>query len=319
VGLEATQSKTVDVNQSKESKEGESHIQDQENELVIDDPLEQLNRSIFVFNQRLDSYGIKPLSFIYQKAFPEVIQDRIRDAALNWTEPISMINSVFQLDREKFALHFTRFLVNTIFGLLGFVDVAKMMGHEGKIETFAHTMQNAGVGAGSFVMLPVIGPSTTRDALGLLVTAFMNPLIWICYRHYPLGAYVPPAVYTLDELFQSLTGKETLKNFHDPYVTLRGWYYDQQDSGIQGKSWQDGWSDDDEDDDKEDNNEDEDWDESDEDEDSDDDWADGNDDDHEEDDEDWDDDEDEDSDDDWADGNDDDHEEDDEDWDDDEG
>jgi len=133
----------------------------------LNDPWESVNRSIFSFNEGLDAYVAKPIAQGYQAITPTVVDTGISNFFSNLEDVLIVFNDLFQLKPVQAASDTARFAVNTTLGLLGFIDVASHMGLVKHNEDLGQTLGYWGVGAGPYVMLPVLGPSNLRDSFGL--------------------------------------------------------------------------------------------------------------------------------------------------------
>lgn len=142
----------------------------------VNDPLEPMNRSIFSFNQALDEYAIKPAAEAFRWALPQFVRDRLHDAIANLKSPLILVNDLIQGEPDRAADTFFRAMMNTGFGLLGFVDVATEAGIPAHTEDFGQTLAVWGVEDGPYLMLPMFGPSNPRDAFGLGVEIAADPV-----------------------------------------------------------------------------------------------------------------------------------------------
>ena len=131
------------------------------------DPWQGFNRTIFTFNETLDLYVAKPVAQGYQAVTPEFIDTGISNFFSNLEDVLIIANDILQLKPIQALSDTGRFLVNSTFGMLGFFDVASHIGLEKHNEDLGQTLGYWGVGAGPYVMLPVLGPSNLRDAFGL--------------------------------------------------------------------------------------------------------------------------------------------------------
>ncbi|MCK9469675.1 MAG: VacJ family lipoprotein [Porticoccaceae bacterium] len=142
-----------------------------------EDPLEPLNRKIHVFNDTADTYVLRPLAKGYRAVTPQPVERSISRVFANLLEVNSTFNSILQAKFGKAAHHGGRFLINSTVGLVGLFDVADTMGLpriEG--EDFGQTLAVWGVGSGPYVVLPLLGPSTLRDAPSRYVDTFLDPI-----------------------------------------------------------------------------------------------------------------------------------------------
>jgi phospholipid-binding lipoprotein MlaA len=133
------------------------------------DPLEPFNRVVFRFNDDLDQAVLKPVASTYNEVLPSPIRTGVRNFFNNLGDAWSFVNSALQLKPRDATDNLLRFGVNTTLGLVGLFDVAGDMGIERHKEDFGQTLGRWGVPAGPYLVLPVLGPSSLRDATALPV------------------------------------------------------------------------------------------------------------------------------------------------------
>ena len=133
------------------------------------DPLEPWNRGVYKFNDALDRAVVKPVAVAYQESVPSLVRKGVGNFFNNLEDAWTTVNSVLQLKGQAAAESFTRFWVNTLMGLGGVLDVADEMQIPRHNEDFGQTLGYWGVGAGPYLVLPVLGPSTVRDTAALPV------------------------------------------------------------------------------------------------------------------------------------------------------
>lgn len=129
------------------------------------DPLEPLNRGVYRFNEALDSALIKPVATSYRDITPVLLRRGIANFFSNLQDVWSFVNNALQLKGQAAGESLTRFGVNSVFGLGGIFDIASEMGIERRTKDFGHTLGYWGVGPGPYLVLPLLGPSTLRDAV----------------------------------------------------------------------------------------------------------------------------------------------------------
>jgi phospholipid-binding lipoprotein MlaA len=138
------------------------------------DPLEPLNRGIYTFNDGVDTMFIKPAAEVYQGVVPGLVRTGVSNVFANINDVIVALNNLLQ---GKFAFSdIGRVLLNTTAGLLGIFDVATPAGLEKHDEDFGQTFGYWGVGDGPYLVLPFLGPRTTRDAVGTVVYMAVDPV-----------------------------------------------------------------------------------------------------------------------------------------------
>lgn len=133
------------------------------------DPWEPMNRSIFSFNEALDTTLLKPIATGYDFIVPDPVQSGVDNFFNNIADMGAIINSVLQLKFEQAAWATARVINNTVYGLGGVFDVGTALGNKRIHADFSSTLAHYGVNSGPYLVLPVLGPSTPRDAFGRLV------------------------------------------------------------------------------------------------------------------------------------------------------
>jgi phospholipid-binding lipoprotein MlaA len=202
------------------------------------DPLEPMNRKIFTFNLYLDRYFIKPVAIGYETVVPQFARDHIRDFLRNLGEPVIFANDMMQADWQAANLTAARFLINSTFGVAGIFDVASTSGVERQTGDFGQTLYAWGAPEGPYLVLPVLGPSNPRDAIGLGVDGVMDPWGWIVGGIYGQGAenasnYGRYAATGVDLRARNIDTLDDLqKNAIDFYAELRSLYRQHRDEEL---------------------------------------------------------------------------------------
>lgn len=140
------------------------------------DPLEPLNRSVYRFNDTVDRAVLRPVATAYRNALPLMVRTGVNNFFGNLGEVWNLANNVMQLKLQNSAETFMRLNVNTIFGLGGLLDIASEAGIERHREDFGQTLGRWGVPSGPYVVLPLLGSSTVRDAAALPVDRYGDAL-----------------------------------------------------------------------------------------------------------------------------------------------
>lgn len=151
-------------------------VADEANPEVRTDPLEPLNRITSGFNFLLRKTIIDPAVDLYQFVTPDPLEKAISNAASNLSEPITAGGSLLQGDLENAGNATKRFLINSTVGVAGLGDPAGDLGIDSRREDLGQSLGAHGVGTGPHLVLPILGPSNFRDALGTLTTSIANPL-----------------------------------------------------------------------------------------------------------------------------------------------
>tara|TARA_B100001093_G_C26779643_1_gene994014 strand:- start:661 stop:1446 length:786 start_codon:yes stop_codon:yes gene_type:complete len=135
------------------------------NPAEVKDCFEGLNRATFAFNQALDGIIFKPVSSVYKK-FPSPIKSGVSNSLDNLSNLVTIPNNLLQGDLKAAGVNTGRFIINSTVGVLGLMDIAQHIGMpEYEKEDYGQSLAKAGVGPGCYVVLPVLGPSTARDAV----------------------------------------------------------------------------------------------------------------------------------------------------------
>ena len=132
------------------------------------DPWEGFNRRMYYFNAKADEYVILPVVTGYQKITPDVVERSINNFFSNLDEISTFINSLLQFKLSVAGETLARFTLNSTVGLAGLFDVATQIGFAEQNEDFGQTLGYWGVDAGPYLVLPLLGPSSLRDATGLV-------------------------------------------------------------------------------------------------------------------------------------------------------
>lgn len=141
------------------------------------DPYEAENRKMHEFNRAVDRAIVRPAGRGYTKAIPDDVETLVSNFAENLSLPAAMVNSMLQGNGRAASQDLYRFIVNTTIGLGGLIDTASDLNMPAKSDAdFGQTLYVWGVNEGPYVELPLLGPSTTRAAVGRFVDLFTNPL-----------------------------------------------------------------------------------------------------------------------------------------------
>lgn len=196
-------------------------------ELAIHDPLEDMNRMTLKMNDGADKILLEPIARGYRYVTPEPVRIGVRNFLRNLTSPVVIGNQLLQGDLVGAGNATARVVINTLAGFGGLIDVADMGGIEHEPEDFGQTLAKWGVGDGMYVMLPLLGPSTLRDATGTLVDSYADPLRIYLFNieeehlHYiRVGASVVSQREELLDIIDDLR-----RNSFDYYAAVRSAYY----------------------------------------------------------------------------------------------
>lgn len=142
----------------------------------IYDPIEPMNRSVHAVNKGLDTVIVRPVSKAYGTVVPGPLRQGVSNVADTLDLPGVVVNQVLQARIGEATTNTLRFAVNATAGIGGLFDVASVLGMPKTDADFGQTLAVWGVGEGPYVELPIEGPSTARDTVGIVVDFAMNPL-----------------------------------------------------------------------------------------------------------------------------------------------
>ncbi|MBI5791268.1 MAG: VacJ family lipoprotein [Rhodocyclales bacterium] len=147
------------------------------------DPVEGFNRAMFAFNEGLDSVIVKPVATGYEAVLPSPIRTGVTNFFGNIDDLFIGVNNLLQGKIPEAFSDLGRVVINTTIGLLGVLDIASDAGLEKHDEDFGQTFGRWGVGNGAYVVIPVFGPRTVRDTVGLVLDVQADPVA----NHRPKG------------------------------------------------------------------------------------------------------------------------------------
>ena len=186
----------------------------------MSDPWEPLNRTIFDVNTAIDKVTLKPIAKGYQAIIPSPVRTGVSNFYSNLATPGSVVNNFLQGKPKRGLSELTRFLFNSTMGLGGILDVATAGGLEAYPEDIGQTLAVWGVPSGPYVMLPLVGPSTLRDALLFPIDA-ITPLYY--YDNTSVRDKLQ-VLRIIDIRTRLLATEKFLEDSKDRYITLRESY-----------------------------------------------------------------------------------------------
>jgi phospholipid-binding lipoprotein MlaA len=146
---------------------------------AIPDPIERMNRGVFAGNRVVDRVLLDPITKIYGRIVPGPIKRAVRGVFDNLNQPVVIANDLLQLEPRRAGSATARFLLNSTFGWGGIFDPAREAGFPPHTADFGQTLGRYGVGPGIYLVIPLLGPSTTRDAVGTVVDMALRPDTWL--------------------------------------------------------------------------------------------------------------------------------------------
>ena len=202
------------------------------------DPWEELNRGTFAFNKFFDKYVLAPLAKGYRIILPDELRTGVRNFFNNLKEPWTSINSALQGDFKNTGNSIARFCLNTTIGLLGIFDVATNLGFEKQKEDFGQTLAVYGVAPGPYLVLPLLGPSTVRDAIGRVTGFVADPVTIALEREGKENwIWIGTAIKGIDFREQNLEKIDNLEATSvDFYATVRSLYLERRNRMIRNEA-----------------------------------------------------------------------------------
>lgn len=185
------------------------------------DPLELANRQVFEFNQAIDRAAIRPLAQAYVDYVAEPVRECVDNAFSNLREPSNAVNNLLQGKPTESVQSVVRLIMNSTFGLAGCFDVVGNAGVPRHPEDFGQTLGVWGFGAGPYLVLPLLGPSSVRDTTGLAVETVLDPNFYIGV---PSIEYSLFAARVFNQRANLLPADALLDTALDRYIAVREAY-----------------------------------------------------------------------------------------------
>lgn len=212
--------------------------------LAEKDPLEKVNRGIWAVDMAADKAILRPVAKAYRAVTPAPARRGITNAFANLTEPWSFINNVLQGHGKRALRNLGRFAVNSTIGIAGLFDRASKMGMNAAYEDLGQTMAVWGFNGGPYLVLPILGASTMRDAIGQGIGAYADP-VSIGINHadvnvwYKRGYRALQIINARSELIES-GGDAFLESSLDPYAAAKSAYLQRRRADILNQEDSDG-------------------------------------------------------------------------------
>lgn len=185
------------------------------------DPWEPMNRTLYSVNTTIDNVSLKPLAKGYQKVIPRLARTGVSNFMNNLVTPRSAVNNFLQGKPKHGFTELVRFVFNSTMGIGGLLDLATDAGLEAHVEDFGQTAAVWGMPSGPFVMLPLLGPHTLRDAVFRPLDLAAHPLRY--YENTSVRDKLQ-VLRIIDLRARLLSADKFLDDSKDPYITLRESY-----------------------------------------------------------------------------------------------
>jgi len=204
-----------------------------EEEILITDPLEGYNRAVFWVNDKFYFYLAKPVARGWRKVAPKPVRSSLGNFFSNLFAPVRAANCLLQGKIDDFGNEIGRFMVNTTIGILGFSDRAKKMTGIGpKNEDFGQTLGVWGFGHGFYFVLPLLGPSSFRDTTGFVGDFFLDPIYWNAPERQLLYLAIKGGNYINATSLDKDTYESIKRQALDPYVFIRNAYVQKRSADV---------------------------------------------------------------------------------------
>lgn len=185
------------------------------------DPFEPVNRPIYAFNDFTDRYLLRPLGKGYNYVLPQTARNGVGNFYDNISYPVTIVNGLLQGKFRQAGWDSVRFLMNSTFGILGFMDLASKQGLERHDEDFGQTFARWGIPQGPYIVIPLLGPSTVRDGIGIFGNVRVNPLVQMDNTSVRDKLLILWAVETRAAL---IGPDQAVRDAFDPYLFIRDAY-----------------------------------------------------------------------------------------------
>ncbi|MFW5894232.1 MAG: VacJ family lipoprotein, partial [Verrucomicrobiota bacterium] len=201
----------------------------------VNDPLEPVNRALYIVNDKLYFWVLKPAAKGYKAVVPKPPRRGIQNAFANIATPIRLVNCALQGDMQGTGTEFARFAINTTLGGLGLGDPAdKKFGIKTRDEDTGQTLGAYGLGGGPYLMLPLLGPLTLRDGVGKVGDWFLDPINQLDLE--TLESVGLTMGETVNNTSLSLGRYEAFKKATvDPYTAIRSAYLKQRKNAVKDR------------------------------------------------------------------------------------
>jgi phospholipid-binding lipoprotein MlaA len=201
---------------------------------AVADPIEPINRAIFTINDKAYYWIFKPVAKGYNFVVPEGVRVSVRNFFSNIATPIRVANNLLQGKFRATGTELLRFTINSTIGIAGFFDPARDGFHmEKKDADFGQTLGKYGLGQGMYLVLPILGPSSLRDGVGLAGDLFLDPVSYVRPVKVAIGI---DAYRWMNNLSLRIGDYEDLTvPALDPYVAVRDAYAQHRAGKVRGK------------------------------------------------------------------------------------
>jgi phospholipid-binding lipoprotein MlaA len=214
---------SADEEDEDEYEDDDEYDEYEEDVELIPDPIMEFNYGMWVFNDRLYFWVLKPVAQVYGFVIPEEIRISVKNMFYNIRFPVRFINCLLQGKGQKAKDEFFSFFVNTTAGFLGMANVASYYEDlPPSPEDFGQTFAVWGFDSGAYLMLPFLGPSSFRDGLGKIPDTLADPIFWLTWNEEWWVGIAVRAYEAVNDTWLSIGDYEALLEASlDPYTAIR--------------------------------------------------------------------------------------------------
>jgi phospholipid-binding lipoprotein MlaA len=223
-----TKEPTIRIQKKSTSAHADDDLDEYSNVATIADPAEPVNRGTFWLNHQLYNYVLRPFSKAYEFVLPSPARKAIHNVFENAEYPVRVVNHALQLEFKRADLETRKFVVNSVAGVGGILRVSDRVPELANVPSAdtGQTFAKWGIGHGAYVVLPVLGPRSVRDTVGMAGDYALNPVSWLSYGGVTgataLAISGPSAARNVNSrmnLYDAAT-----RDAIDPYIAVRTGY-----------------------------------------------------------------------------------------------
>ncbi|MBN2329360.1 MAG: VacJ family lipoprotein [Candidatus Omnitrophica bacterium] len=192
---------------------------------TINDPYEPINRATFYFNDKIYRYGISPAGKVYEFLVPRVIRDRFHNFLDNLAFPRYFLSAIFQGKFGKSVQELNRFVINSTVGVGGLFDPATNLGFDPDHEDFGQALATYGLDHGFYLVLPLLGPTSGRDSVGLIFDVATDGKTYIQFINEDAIRGAQAFIQFNDQVMSVREYERMVDQEFDPYLIVRDLYY----------------------------------------------------------------------------------------------
>jgi phospholipid-binding lipoprotein MlaA len=197
---------------------------------AVHDPLEGMNRGIFAFNEGVDRWFLEPVATGWDFVMPDPVERALKRFFVNLQFPVVFVNDLLQGKPVAALQDVGRFALNSTAGVAGLFDAAAEAGLPASDEDFGQTLGVWGVPFGPYLVLPLLGPSSPRDAAGLVVDSGTRVYTWFLPFYVNSGAFAVDVVNRRSLLLETI--REERKSAFDFYAFVRNAYAQRRENQV---------------------------------------------------------------------------------------